>query len=301
MILGQIEKVTIDGLALNVDSVGTGTPVLCLHAVGHDGHDFDALAQCLGHSYRFVRLDWPGQGQSAFDHSPASAARYAELADKVIDALGLVSPVILGNSIGGAAAIRIAARRPLRGLVLCDSGGLVEITSAVTRICRFFEGFFAAGERGAWWFGLAFALHYSMILRGAAARAQRRLIVKAARRSAPVLRQAWASFGRRDADVRGLAASLDVPIWVAWAKRDGVLPLKYCLPAIKQLKSYTLTVFEGGHSPFLEQPDAFAKGFEGFMTGLPARAGGTEPRSAEGGVTYVLGTEGCTDSEATRS
>ena len=116
-----------------------------------------------------------------------------------------------------------------------------------------------------------------------------------------MLRQAWASFGRRDADVRGLAASLDVPIWVAWAKRDGVLPLKYCLPAIKQLKSYTLTVFEGGHSPFLEQPDAFAKGFEGFMTGLPARAGGTEPRSAEGGVTYVLGTEGCTDSEATRS
>lgn len=294
MILGQIEKVTIDGVALHVDSVGTGTAVLCLHAVGHDGHDFDALSQRLGHSYRFVRLDWPGQGQSASDHQPAGAARYAELAEGVIDALGLVSPVILGNSIGGAAAIRIAARRPVRGLVLCDGGGLVEVTPAVARICRFFEGFYAAGARGAWWFGPAFALHYSIILRGAAARAQRKRIVKAAKRSAPVLREAWASFGRPDADVRRLAAGLDVAIWVAWAKRDSILPLKYCLPAIKQLRNYTLTVFEGGHSPFLEQPDAFATGFEDFMKGLPSSGGHRSAGAVSRGAS-ALNAVGCAE------
>jgi 4,5:9,10-diseco-3-hydroxy-5,9,17-trioxoandrosta-1(10),2-diene-4-oate hydrolase len=279
---GQIEKVTVDGVALNVDCIGAGPPVLCLHAVGHDGHDFDALSERLRHSYRFIRLDWPGQGQSASDHVPASAARYAELADKLIDALGLVQPVILGNSIGGAAAIRIAARRQVSGLVLCDSGGLVEVTPTVARICRFFERFYAAGERGAWWFGPAFAFHYSMVLRGVAARAQRQRIVKAARKNARVLREAWASFGRPDADVRNIAAELDVPILVAWAKRDSILPLKYCRPAISRIKRHRLTTFEGGHSPFLEQPEAFAKVFKAFMKELRSHGLDPERQSAMG-------------------
>lgn len=274
MIERRNDQVTVDGVALNIDSVGSGPPVLCLHAAGHDIHDFDALAERLGHAYRFVRLDWPGQGQSGADHEPASAARYAELAEKAIDALGLADLVILGNSIGGAAAIRIGARRPVRALVLCDSGGLVEVTSFVARICRLFEGFYAAGARGAWWFKPAFALHYSMVLRGRDARSPRKRIVEAALRNAPVLRQAWASFGRPEADVRDVAADLDLPIWVAWAKNDTVLPLKYCQPAIDRLRNHTLTLFKGGHAPFLEQPDAFAEGFGAFMNGLrPWREG----------------------------
>lgn len=272
MIKAGSGTVTVDGVTLNFDIVGTGAPVLCLHAVGHDGHDFDALAERLGHAYKFIRLDWPGHGRSASDSTPASAARYGQLAGKVIHALGIQNPVILGNSIGGAAAILIATRSPVRGLVLCDSGGLVAVTPEVARICRTFARFYAAGERGAWWFGIAFAILYSMILRDAAARAQRKRIVEAARKCAPVLRQAWASFGRPDADIRDVAASLDVPIWVAWAKRDRVVPLKYCLPAIRRLKHYSLTQFEGGHSPFLEQPDAFATEFEIFMKSLTSQA-----------------------------
>jgi pimeloyl-ACP methyl ester carboxylesterase len=270
----RIEQVMIDGIALSVDSVGSGPPVLCLHAVGHDIHDFDHLAERLGHAYRFVRLDWPGQGRSASDHEPASAARYAGLAEKLIDAMKLDDPVILGNSIGGAAAIWIAAKRSVRGLVLCDSGGLVEVTPFVARICRFFESFYAAGARGAWWFKPAFALHYSTILKGRHAQAQRKRIGEAARQNAPVLRQAWASFGKPEADVRDIAASLEVPIWVAWAKKDSVVPLKYCRPAIDRLRHHTLTMFEGGHAPFLEQPDAFAKGFDAFLKGLPSWKGG---------------------------
>jgi 4,5:9,10-diseco-3-hydroxy-5,9,17-trioxoandrosta-1(10),2-diene-4-oate hydrolase len=264
----RVERVVVDGVALNVDSVGVGSPVLCLHATGHDGHDFDALAQRLGGSHRFVRLDWPGQGQSPPDHQPASAKRYAELAEGAMDALGLADPIILGNSIGGAAAILIAARRSVRGLVLCNSGGLVEVTPAVARVCRLFERFFAAGEGGAWWFDPAFAMYYAMVLPGTSAAAQRRRIIKAARRSAAAMRQAWASFGRPEADVREIAAGLDVPIWVAWARRDRVLQLRYCLPAIERLRHGTLTVFEGGHAPFLEDPDAFAKGFAAFMSDL---------------------------------
>jgi 4,5:9,10-diseco-3-hydroxy-5,9,17-trioxoandrosta-1(10),2-diene-4-oate hydrolase len=177
-------------------------------------------------------------------------------------------PIILGNSIGGAAAIRFASRHAVLGLVLCDSGGLVEVTPTIVRFCQLQERFFAAGERGAWWFGPAFALYYRLVLSSPAAKAQRRRIVKGAKASAAELRQAWTSFGTAEADIRDLAASLDTPIWVAWAEGDKVIPLKRCLPAIRRLKSYTLTTFKGGHSPFLEQPDAFAEGFSAFAADL---------------------------------
>jgi len=69
--------------------------------------------------------------------------------------------------------------------------------------------------------------------------------------------------------VRDLAASLDTPVWVAWAGSDRVNLLQYSRPAIDLLKHHSFTVFEGGHTPFLEQSHAFAKQFHDFMQGLP--------------------------------
>lgn len=269
--------VNVDRVALHVEIAGHGNPVLCLHAVGHDSHDFGPLAERLGDKFRFILVDWPGQGQSGQDHQPASAARYAALTEGLVKELDLDSPVILGNSIGGAVAVRFAGRNPVAGLVLCDSGGLVEVDATVRRICRFFEAFFAGGERGAWWYRPAFALYYSFVLPSPAARAQRKRIISASRQHAKPLRQAWASFGQPSADIRETAAALDVPIWVVWAKKDYIIPLRYCLPAINRLTNHSLTLFDGGHSPFLEQPDEFANGLLAFMTGLPAIASVKSP------------------------
>jgi len=203
------------------------------------------------------------------DHTPASAARYAELVDGAMNALGLQSAVLLGNSIGGAAAILCASRRPVRALILCDSGGLLEITATVRRFCTWFAKFFAAGERGAWWYQPIFAAYYRLVLPQRAAAAQRRRIVAQARARAPALRQAWSSFGAPAADIRAIAAGLDVPIWVAWGKQDHIISLSACLPAIRQLKNYSLDTFDAGHSAFLEQPQRFAEKFLTFLAALP--------------------------------
>ncbi len=260
----RVSMLVVDGVSLAVDRIGRGAPVVCLSAVGHDAGDFDGLAQRLGDRFEFIRIEWPGHGRSGPDHQPASPERYALLLDGVIAALKIPAPVVIGNSIGGAVAIRYAANHPVRGLVLCDSGGLVPVDRTVRRICALFEAFFAAGERGAAWFGPAFALYYRLVLPAPAARAQRRKIIAKGRALAPILRQAWASFGQPEADVRDLAAGLRIPIWVAWAKRDHTLPLSLCRPALARLRDHSLTLFHGGHTPFLEQPDAFAEGFEAY-------------------------------------
>ena len=268
----QENQIEVDGVSLTVDRVGRGEPVLCLTAIGHDAHDFDALAKLVGDRFELFRVEWPGHGRSGEDSKPVSATRYAELVDGLVARLGLSRPLIIGNSIGGAAAILHACRHPVRGLVLCDSGGLIEIDRTVQRFCGAFERFFAAGERGVGWYGPAFALYYRLVLPAPAAKAQRRRIVAAGRRSAPVLRQAWASFGRPEADLRAAAAQIDAPIWVAWARRDRVIPLKACRPAIERLRHVTLTEFDAGHSAFLEQPDAFARGFLEFVDGALEQA-----------------------------
>jgi hypothetical protein len=38
------------------------------------------------------------------------------------------------------------------------------------------------------------------------------------------------------------------------------------------MRNATVTLFKGGHSPFLEQPALFVRGFEGFVEGLKSDA-----------------------------
>jgi len=258
------ERVSADGVQIEVTRWGRGAPVLCLSAIGHDARDFEALASLCSNHYEVIALDWPGQGRSGSDSHPVSAARYADLAERALDSLGVGQPVVIGNSIGGAVAIHLAARGRVSALVLCNPGGLAPVNAMTRLYCRAFEAFFRSGERGASWYPGMFAQYYRLVLPAPSARTRRAEIVADARRIAPVLRQAWASFGHRDADVRELAAGLDIPIWVAWAKRDRVIPFSFCRPAIAKLRRAHVTFFDAGHSAFLEQPEGFAVGFEAF-------------------------------------
>jgi pimeloyl-ACP methyl ester carboxylesterase len=263
-------RVVVDGVSLAVHRAGRGTPIVCVTALLHDAHDFDAFIERAAARHEIICIEWPGHGDSGDDTQPPGSRRYGELLVKALDQLGVDAPIVIGNSIGGGAANCYASQRPVRGLVLCDSSGLVEVTPAVRRFCRIFERLFAAAERGAPWFQLVFRAYYRLILTEPAAAAQRRRIVARAASRATLLREAWAGFGQPGSCLIELAVSLDVPIWVAWARSDRTIPLRYCLPAIRRLKKATLTQFKGGHTPFLEQPDAFAKAFLDFAARLPA-------------------------------
>ena len=264
-------SIEVDGVRLAYSREGRGPTVVCLHAIGHGGRDFDAFASAVADRFEVTRIDWPGQGRSGPDAKLPGAARYAELLTGALAQLKIERPIILGNSIGGAAAMIHAASHPVAALVLCNTGGLVEITPAIARACNAFSRFFAAGARKAWWFKPAFWAYYSLlVLPSSSARVQRKRIIAAGYEIAPVLRDAWLSFAKPDADLRELASRLDVPVWFAWAKGDRVIPLKLCLPAIKALKNARVTKFGGGHAPFLERPRAFARDFNSFVKSLAA-------------------------------
>jgi 4,5:9,10-diseco-3-hydroxy-5,9,17-trioxoandrosta-1(10),2-diene-4-oate hydrolase len=188
-----------------------------------------------------------------------------------LDALGIEAPIVLGSSIGGAAAIRFAAEHPARSraLVLANPGGLIEVNAFVRRSCNVMARFFRAGANGARWYPAAFAFYYRLVLRAPAARVQRGRIVAASREIAPVLVQAWESFGAPEADIRDLAASVRCPVLFTWAKQDQIASYPRSRPGIARIPDHRVVLLKGGHAAFLEDLDAFAVAFEDFVATLP--------------------------------
>lgn len=265
------EFVRVDGTRLAFTRRGKGLPLLCLHATGHGGGDFSALAKRLHEMpVEIMTLDWPGQGRSDDDgpDRPASASRYAQLLDEVIPRVaGDRKVVLLGNSIGGAAAIRYAARQPDRiaALIICDAGGLAPLDPFASRFIGLMVRFFGAGARGARWFPQAFALYYQTILPAKPALQQRRRIVAAIRETAPVVQQAWQSFADPAEDLTGITRHLAMPVLYAWSRGDRVVSYSRSQAAIASTPHGIVRMFDGGHSAFLEDPDAFAAALIAFL------------------------------------
>src|ERR1700730_12520258 len=105
---------------------GAGRPVVLLHATLHDRHDFDPIVEALARRRRVVAVDWPGHGESKSTDS-VTGPSLADALDDIVDALNLEDIVLIGNSVGGMAAARLAISPPalVRGLVLVNTGGVL--------------------------------------------------------------------------------------------------------------------------------------------------------------------------------
>ena len=264
-------RVVVDGVVLAVDDEGSGPALVCLHAIGHGASDFARLRDRLASRWRVIAPDWPGQGRSEPDRVPASAKRYADLLGGLLDACDVRRAVLLGNSIGGAAAIRYAAEHPERvsALILENPGGLDAADDPLGRtVLGAMAAFFGAGARGAGWFPAAFAAYYRLVLQRGDAAPQRRRIVASAREIAPVLHAAWIGFATSEADLRALLPAIRCPVLVAWAARDQLIQLRRCRPALARLPAARLETFAAGHAPHLETPDLFEAALDRFLEPL---------------------------------
>jgi len=246
--------------------------IVCMHAIGHGGSDFASFERTFADRYRIVTIDWPGQGASLRDREPASAQRYTTLLTAVIEALSLRNVILFGNSIGGSCAVRYAAQVPsnVRALILANSAGFDESPGG------FLPGLFighiekkmARGAAGDPAFQAWFRDWYADVLVTPAARLQRDAIVASAYEIAPVLREAWSSFKRADADVRALAAKLSMPVFVGWAEQDRIIRWSRSRAAIERIPHVEVHLFPAAHAAFLETPDDFAEAAENFLLRL---------------------------------
>ena len=105
------------------DTGGPGERILFLHGFLFDGRQYDAQVTALRAGYRCVRMDFRGQGRSAAAAGGYQIEQQAADVAAVIRALGLAPVHLAGLSMGGFAALRIAARQPglVRSLILLNT------------------------------------------------------------------------------------------------------------------------------------------------------------------------------------
>ena len=115
---------------LFVTEAGSGAPVVLLHGggpgatgVSNYSRNIDALAQ----HFRVIVPDMPGYGQSSKDLDHGDP--FGDLAFAIrslLDELGIEKAHLVGNSYGGAAALRLALDQPDRvdRLILMGPGGI---------------------------------------------------------------------------------------------------------------------------------------------------------------------------------
>jgi pimeloyl-ACP methyl ester carboxylesterase len=240
------------------DDHGAGPAVVLLHATLHDRHDYDDCAALLAADHRVLALDWPGHGESTLTPGAAlTAAGLARALAEFVTALGLEAVTVVGNSVGGSAAARLALDHPERvaGLVLVDSGGFTRVNLATRTVC-------AALGRPA----VARRVVPRLVPRYMRARSERDRAIAAAaiarartRSGAAVAASLWASFNDPGYDLRRAARAIAVPTAVVWGRRDPILPVADGRRAVAAIDGAEWHLFDTGHVPFASEPAAVAR------------------------------------------
>lgn len=102
-----------------------GQPIVGVHGLTANAFCFQALADDLARDYQLYAYDLRGRGDSDKPEHGYSVPLHAEDLAKIIDALGLERPVLIGHSLGALTSLYFAAHYPdkLSKLVLIDAGG----------------------------------------------------------------------------------------------------------------------------------------------------------------------------------
>jgi pimeloyl-ACP methyl ester carboxylesterase len=120
-----------------VPDLSRGETVVCLHGSGGNGAIFAGLLEALAAEHSPLAFDFPGHGRSGGLDSLGSVERMAAFAGAFLDKWGIARPVLLGHSLGGAVAMRLALDRPaaVRALVLCGAAPRFQ-ASAIPQVTR---------------------------------------------------------------------------------------------------------------------------------------------------------------------
>jgi pimeloyl-ACP methyl ester carboxylesterase len=242
---------------VSYSDIGSGQPVVMLHANLHDHHDFDAIAPALGEDYRVIAVDWPGHGESDTPQLPrtASGTLFADVLEDFVAALDLPPAAFIGNSVGGYAASRLAITHPERvgALVLVNAAGFTPNNAATRTFCR------AMGTPV-----IARRLLPRLVPRymkpgnDLDAAITERVVARAKTADGvAVAASLWRSFTDPDYDLRSRASEHTAPTLLVWGVRDIVLPLRAGRSAHRALSGARLETLDTGHVAFASDPHGF--------------------------------------------
>ncbi len=268
-----------DGVGLAVEVVGDGPGLLLVHGLGGAKEDFADHVPTLARDHTVVIFDHRGHGASdkPTDRAAYSFARLVDDTIAVADATGLEHFRLLGHSMGGMVARKIALHEQSRvdALVMMDTSAgpvpgfdpaLVDLAVGVA---------LNDGKRA-----LKELLDMASVLESPA---HERVLAKRpgysqfeARKWADMSEIMWASLLHELAyqadDLPAMVASLRVPLLVLVGAQDAPFVIAAHAMADAIAGTQLVVIPDAGHSPQFENPDAWIAALTGFLSALPATA-----------------------------
>lgn len=255
-----------------------GEPLVLLHGLGGAAANWALLAPLLGERHRVVLVDLPGHGGS--DPLPAAPGigPYADRVALLAERLGLGPAVVVGHSLGGLVALRLAARRPeaVRSLVLAAPAGIGSGTRAAERALAF-AGWVQPGRR--------VSPYWRVVARSEALKrlAFGRWFVADPSALGPEAVEALLGEINLHTDTdsarRALTADdprldlhdLRCPALVLWGAEDRQLPVDDAFEYARRIRASLRVIADCGHLLIVERPDACFDAIERFLAPRESR------------------------------
>jgi pimeloyl-ACP methyl ester carboxylesterase len=265
---------------------GNGPPLVLVHGLGGSATNWCELAPLLARRRRVLVPDLPGHGRSAALPAVSGLEPFADRVALVAEREEMLPAAVVGHSLGGLVALRLAIRRPrdVAALVLAGAAGLSlggawgRSLLAATVLLR--PGRLAArhGEL------VARSVLLRKLVFGPFLVADPTGLTEAAVAGflgAQLLhtdvRSAWHALQRDDPRLE--LERVRCPALVLWGSADAQLPLDDAFEYARRLRAPLRTIADCGHLLIGERPDACADAIEWFLDGI--RQLDELPRKAE--------------------
>jgi pimeloyl-ACP methyl ester carboxylesterase len=254
-----------------------------LHGAGDNALDWWWVLPELARTHRVYAPDLPGSPDSVIPNTDYSPAYFQRFVARFLDALSIERAALVGNSLGGLTALRLALAEPARvkALILVDSAGLgravnptftaVNVPGLGEAAIPFWRTSIGAYQRAWGRTALLFARPGNVPREWLAE--QRRLALSPGYLEAhlSVLRNQISFGGQREVLVDQLPL-LKMATLLVWGARDRVFSASQARDALAHLQEDSLALIPNcGHMPHVECPDRFVAALEGFLGGLARR------------------------------
>ncbi len=118
-----------DNKYISYTDVGSGTPLVLIHAFPTDQRLWDLQREKLKQYFRVITLDLPGFGKSSTVNGQAvQMSEYAEDVKTLLDHLHIQNAIVGGESMGGYIALAYLQQYPdsVDGLILSDTQAIAD-------------------------------------------------------------------------------------------------------------------------------------------------------------------------------
>ncbi|MBE2270520.1 MAG: alpha/beta fold hydrolase [Anaerolinea sp.] len=251
--------VRVRSLNLSCWDEGSGAPILLIHGLGGSLEYWAWVFPQLIERFRVIALDLPGFGESSpLPENLLNLPNAVELLHEFIEAVGLVNPLIVGHSLGGALVLTYASTYPdeIGGVMsLCPPGfgREIDLIARVLTLPGLGELLFQPTPNA-----IRGVINCPRTVPGVEhlikLTYQRYQRTETRRQHLLMLRQGVNFVGQTLRFRREQFARLGRRVKVVWGDRDPVVPVRHAQNARRLLPAAELDILPAGHMILLEQP-----------------------------------------------